>query len=81
MQPFTSQVSHNPFMFSKCRRVSSKQAEDDGASETILPNIDSIEERKILYYSDFDININDWKEEKERIKIFTLTLLERLRKH
>jgi len=68
-------------MFSKCRQVISKQVEDARASETTLPNIDSIEERKILYYSDFDININDWKEGKERIKIFTLTLLERLRKH
>jgi hypothetical protein len=41
---------------------------------------DSIKERKILYYSDFDINVNDWKDEKKKLKIFASTLLERLRK-
>lgn len=42
---------------------------------------DPTEERKVLYYSDFNIDVSAWREAKERLKIFSSTLVERLRKN
>lgn len=52
---------------------------DSEAVEKLLPVTDFIQQRKILYYSDFDINVNDWKKEKESLKLFSSTLFKALR--
>lgn len=41
-------------------------------------SFDLIPQRRILYYSDFDIDVSDWKEEKEKLKVFSSTLLDQL---
>lgn len=39
-----------------------------------------VRQRKILYYSDFDIDVSVWESEQERLKFFADKLLEELSK-
>ena len=44
-----------------------------GGSEQPLGR-ERIVQRRIVYYSDFEIDLNDWKSEDERIQIFADTI-------
>ena len=38
-------------------------------------NLENILQKRVLYYSDFDVDVNDWKSEQQTLQIFTKTLL------
>jgi len=40
-----------------------------------VPALERIMQRRVLYYSDFDIDVAEWKTEQQTINIFTKTLL------
>ncbi len=44
----------------------------------VYPELERILQRRVLYYSDFDIDVNDWKTEQQTLQIFTKTILSSL---
>ena len=78
MQPYISPSIKNE----ESNSSSEKELDNDSDNSTINDEpysmFDQINQRRIFYYSDFDIDVTDWKTEKEKLNIFRKTLLEEL---
>jgi len=49
---------------------------DSESNDYLRPSSNLVLQRKVLYYSDFDIDVSEWKDELDRIKLFSSTLFD-----
>ncbi len=46
--------------------------------EGCCPALERVLQKRVLYYSDFDVDVNDWKAEQQALSIFAKTMLANL---
>ena len=65
-----------PIFQDELKSIGTKEKPQNSPELECFLSIEPVESKKIIYYSDFDIDINDWKKEEEHLGIFFNTLLE-----